>query len=587
MKKHFKLYKAGKLWMTAALTILGAGLTTTMSTASVKADDSAVTAVISTKTSDQATSQSSSEEQNVGNTNKQADASVAAKEQETNNQAASGNNSSVSDKPTDNNQQGQDQPSDKLTQKDGKWYMGKDLATGMYPSDGVNYYFNNGEMQKNVVQEVNGIKYYFGNDGKASKAYVDGTGYFGNDGKFIQADPLYKQKDETYFYKGTLAKGLVTLDNGSSYYFDNGKKLTGIQNVNGVNYYFNPDNDGKAGTGYVQGKDGKWYYFGNDGKQQSVDALVLQNGKYMYQGKLANGYIPTKEGAYYFKDGVKQKGIIDDTANNMKYYMDENGNGTQGYVQDKDGYWYMFDKGGKIVSGAYSWFGSLYYFDPVTHLRVDNDYRATEKDGRGLLLGSDGIALTGVQKWYGTYYAFDYKTHLRVDNSFFKSQWGITYYFKDNGQIASGLTNINGDLYYFDPSTYMMVTNNYVATEKDGRGVLLGADGKALTGLQKWYGTYYYFDPVTHLRVDNEYRQQVWEDGSSDWYMFGKDGRIVTGFYNWMGSLYYFNPVTYLKVTNHYIKWGNDLYSAMSDGRVFKVNVDPETKRIILQNYFN
>lgn len=85
MKKHFKLYKAGKLWMTAALTILGAGLTTTMSTASVKADDSAVTAVISTKTSDQATSQSSSEEQNVGNTNKQADASVAAKEQETNN----------------------------------------------------------------------------------------------------------------------------------------------------------------------------------------------------------------------------------------------------------------------------------------------------------------------------------------------------------------------------------------------------------------------------------------------------------------------------------------------------------------------
>lgn len=199
--------------------------------------------------------------------------------------------------------------------------MGKDLATGMYPSDGVNYYFNNGEMQKNVVQEVNGVKYYFGNDGKAGKAYL---------------------------YKGTLAKGLVTLDNGSSYYFNNGKKLTGIQNVNGVNYYFNPDNDGKAGTGYVQGKDGKWYYFGNDGKQQSVDALVPQNGKYMYQGKLANGYIPTKEGAYYFKDGVKQKGIIDDTANNMKYYMDENGNGTQGYVQDKDGQWYMFDKGGKL-----------------------------------------------------------------------------------------------------------------------------------------------------------------------------------------------------------------------------------------------
>lgn len=198
MTKHFKLYKVGKLWMTVALTILGAGLITTMSTTSFKADDSAVTAIISKKTSNQVTSQNSSEKQKVGNTNKQANASVAAKEQETNNEAASGNNSSISDKPTDNNQQGQGQPNDKLTQKDGKWYMGKDLATEMYPSDGVNYYFNNGEMQKNVVQEVNGVKYYFGNDGKAAKAYVDGTGYFGNDGKFIQADPLCKQKDETF-----------------------------------------------------------------------------------------------------------------------------------------------------------------------------------------------------------------------------------------------------------------------------------------------------------------------------------------------------------------------------------------------------
>jgi uncharacterized protein YvpB/glucan-binding YG repeat protein len=95
---------------------------------------------------------------------------------------------------------------------------------------------------------------------------------------------------------------------------------------------------------------------------------------------------------------------------------------------------------------------------------------------------------------------------------------------------------------------------------KEANGYIQSTDGNYYMfkngvrqdGVQKWMGTYYYFDPTTYLRVDNDYREQVWQDGTHDWYMFGKNGQIVTGKYNWQGNVYYFDPSSYLKVTNDY-----------------------------------
>ncbi|MEK1425260.1 KxYKxGKxW signal peptide domain-containing protein, partial [Limosilactobacillus fermentum] len=57
-------------------------------------------------------------------------------------------------------------------------------------------------------------------------------------------------------------------------------------------------------------------------------------------------------------------------------------------------------------------------------------------------------------------------------------------------------------------------------------------DGIAQSGVQQWAGTYYYFDPTTYLRVDNDYRQSQW----GDWYLFGNDGRILSGVQQWAGT---------------------------------------------------
>ncbi|MCC4361881.1 hydrolase Nlp/P60, partial [Limosilactobacillus reuteri] len=70
------------------------------------------------------------------------------------------------------------------------------------------------------------------------------------------------------------------------------------------------------------------------------------------------------------------------------------------------GDWYLFGNDGRIQTGVQQWAGSYYYFDPVTYIRVDNDYRQSQW-GDWYLFGNDGRIQTGVQQWAGSYYYFD------------------------------------------------------------------------------------------------------------------------------------------------------------------------------------
>ncbi|WP_353478175.1 BspA family leucine-rich repeat surface protein, partial [Limosilactobacillus vaginalis] len=105
---------------------------------------------------------------------------------------------------------------------------------------------------------------------------------------------------------------------------------------------------------------------------------------------------------------------------------------------------------------------------------------------------------------------------------------GTSWYLVDNGVVQSGVQKWAGTYYYFDPVTYLKVTNDYRQSQW-GDWYLFGNDGRILTGVQKWAGSYYYFDPVTYLKVTNDYRQSQW----GSWYLFGNDGRILTGVQKW------------------------------------------------------
>lgn len=175
----------------------------------------------------------------------------------------------------------------------------------------------------------------------------------------------------------------------------------------------------------------------------------------------------------------------------------------------------------------------------------------------------DGQLVTGVQNIDGTYYDFD-ENHNLVKNNYVQSQWGDWYMFGDNGQVVSGVTPWAGTYYDFDPVTYLRIDNAYVPSQW-GTWYLFGNDGRIVSGVTQWAGTYYDFDPYTYLRVDNNYVQSQW----GEWYMFGNDGRIVSGVTQWAGTYYDFDPYTYLRVDNNYVQsqWGT-WYMFGNDGRI-------------------
>lgn len=224
-----------------------------------------------------------------------------------------------------------------------------------------------------------------------------------------------------------------------------------------------------------------------------------------------------------------------------------------------------------------------------------------QADDGNYYMFKDGVRQSGVQKWMGTYYYFDPTTYLRVDNDYREQVWedgsDYWYMFGEDGKIVTGTYNWQGSLYYFDPYTYLRVDNQYISTLADGRGYLFGGDGRAVSGVNWWVGTYYYFDPVTHLRVDNDYREQIWADGTHNWYMFGDNGQIITGPYSWQGSLYYFDPSTYLKVTNDYRVPAGETngYLLGDDGRALTgfqtwqgttYYFDPSSYKLVTNGYF-
>lgn len=189
---------------------------------------------------------------------------------------------------------------DKFFEVNGKWYHAdKDgnLVTGRQTIDHLNYYFNaDGSQVKSDFFTLDGGKtwYYAKDNGEVvTGAYSVGDKhyYFREDGSQVKGD-FVKNADSSlsYYDKDSgerLNNRFLTTGNNVWYYFKDGKAVTGHQNIDGKEYYF--DNLGRQVKGSsISTPKGVEYYESVLGERVTNTWITFQDGKTVFFDD--NGY---------------------------------------------------------------------------------------------------------------------------------------------------------------------------------------------------------------------------------------------------------------------------------------------------------
>ena len=136
---------------------------------------------------------------------------------------------------------------------------------------------------------------------------------------------------------------------------------------------------------------------------------------------------------------------------------------------------------------------------------------------------------------------------------------GNWYYFKDNGDMAIGVANINGVKYCFDEDGVMLTGWQQI----NGKWYYLGDDGIAKSGSQNIDGKQYYFGEDGDMLTG-------WQQIAGKWYYISDSGELSTGWKEIDGKWYYFADNGEMK-TDQYI----DGYYVGVDGVRTDIVKDP------------
>ena len=189
---------------------------------------------------------------------------------------------------------------DKFFEVNGKWYHAdKDgnLATGRQTIDHLNYYFNaDGSQVKSDFFTLDGGKtwYYAKDNGEiVTGAYSIGgkNYYFKEDGSQVKGDFVKNADGSLSYYDKDSGERLnnrfLTTGNNVWYYFKDGKAVTGHQNIDGKEYYF--DHLGRQVKGSpISTPKGVEYYESVLGERVTNTWITFQDGKTVFFDE--NGY---------------------------------------------------------------------------------------------------------------------------------------------------------------------------------------------------------------------------------------------------------------------------------------------------------
>ena len=337
---------------------------------------------------------------------------------------------------------------------------------------------------------------------------------------------------------------------------------------NGNTYYINKDRD--MSTGYVKVDDSATdpsadklepglYYFSKEGNDPSADTLgsmlkdcwaqeADENGAWHYlgsDGKAVNtgekaGWQQPEKDWYY----LKEDGTID--TSKAGWVQIENvwmkaGKGVAtiqkaGWYQIENR-WYMLKNDGSRDTSKVNWQqinGSWYFLKADGSRDTSKTGMQTGINGKTYFLNAEGVPQNGFQTVNGVAYYFDVQagTARQLGNNW--QQMNGSWYWIENGRVATGWRVINGKWYYLNPADGRMLTGFY----KDATGQLFYSDGSgAMLSTTGWYlmnGTWYWVNGNGSLATG-------WINVGGTWYYMGENGAMKTGWYQVKGAWYYSN----------------------------------------------
>ena len=477
------------------------------------------------------------------------------------------------------------------------YYYDKDGrgVEGIVEIDGSEYYFNF-TMQKKCIKWDEKYIYYFGAEGKCTEKQsietdgwksINGNWYYAKDRQIQKSQWLtidnYKYyvdytgkrycnietsiKDSAtnkyYYYRfdkdGHVVIGWYTDNNGNRYYYDaQGRRLTGIVEIDKSEYYFNPSMQKKCITW-----DKKYiYYFGNDGKcEEKVsieDGWKLINGSWYYakDGQILKNQWLTIDNYEYYVDynGKRLSNIetsISDSATNKYYYyrFDKDGHIVIGWFTDNNGNKYYYDVQGRRLNGIVEIDESEYYFNPSMKKRYitwDKKYI--------YYFGDDGKCKEKVSIETDGWKSVNGSWYYAKDGQILKSQWltidNDKYYVDYNGKRVCNIeTYINDSVtpkYYF----YRFDKDGHVVigwyTDNNGNKYYYDSQGRKLNGIVEIDTSEYYFNPSMQKKCIAWDKKYI--------YYFGEEGKCTEkqsietdGWKSVNGSWYYVKSGVVLK----------------------------------------
>ena len=382
------------------------------------------------------------------------------------------------------------------------------------------------------------------------------------DGKEKEVTPTWEKYETENGDAWRLKLGESTPPDNDGYARDT------VYTNNGNTYYINKDGD--MSTGYVKVDDSATdpsadklepglYYFSKEGNDPSADTLgsmlkdcwaqeADENGAWHYlgsDGKAVNtgekaGWQQPEKDWYY----LKEDGTIDTSKagwvqiENVWMKADKGVAAIQnaGWYQIENR-WYMLKNDGSRDISKVNWQqinGSWYFLKTDGSRDTSKTGMQTGINGKTYFLNAEGVPQNGFQTVNGVAYYFDVQagTARQLGNNW--QQMNGSWYWIENGRVATGWRAINGKWYYLNPADGRMLTGFY----KDATGQLFYSDGSgAMLSTTGWYllnGTWYWVNGNGSLATG-------WINVGGTWYYMGENGAMKTGWYQVKGAWYYSN----------------------------------------------